>query len=151
MSEKLFRCPIARPYSADADKLTPKIYSLVRKCDLAIKAETASKNKKQGVLKGIKEIGKLLQSKIDGKKVSHSLEGALVVFGADTSPFDVLSHIPKLAEEAGVAYVWVPSRKDLGIAAGSRRPTSVVLLEPRGDYAHSLAKCVRMTEKLAMQ
>ena len=147
----MFRCALAHPYSEDIEKLTPKIYSLVRKCDTALKADTKNPYNKRGILKGIKEITKLLLSKKSpgkAKRSVHSVDGALIVLGGDVSPSDVLSHIPKIAEEAGVPYIWVPSRKDLGIAAGSRRPTSIVLLEYRDDYAKSLSKCIRATQKL---
>lgn len=42
---------------------------------------------------------------------------------------DVISHLPVMAEECkGVEYVWVGSKEELGVAAGTKRATSVVLL-----------------------
>ena len=144
-----YRCVIAEPFSDDQEKLTAKVYSLVRKCHEATQAEFKKKNKKRGVMKGIKEVTKALRVCIDKKKTSTNMEGAVLVLGADTSPYDVVSHIPVLCETAGVTYVWVPSRKDLGIAAGSRRPTSVVLVQPYEAFSASLSKVERVIKKLS--
>lgn len=46
----------------------------------------------------------------------------------DIYPLDVISHLPVLLEEKGVPYVFVPSKQDLGAAACTKRPTSVVLI-----------------------
>ena len=145
-----YKCPIAHPYADDVEKLTPKIYSLIRKCDASIKIDAKNPYRKRGVQKGIKEIAKALLAVKKGGKDAQRMEGALIVLGGDVSPCDVVSHIPKLAEDAGVPYIWVPSRKDLGLAAGSRRPASIVLLEAREEYAGSLSKCIRAANKLRL-
>eukprot|EP00760_Papus_ankaliazontas_P010920 PhM_4_TR14579/c0_g1_i1/m.102729/K11129/NHP2, NOLA2; H/ACA ribonucleoprotein complex subunit 2 len=139
-----YRCDIAVPFSDDVEKLTPKLYSLVRKCHTAMQAEWAKKGKKRGILKGIREITKVLRQ----KKASEKLGETILVLGADSSPYDVVSHLPVLAEEAGVTYVWVPSRKELGASAGCRRPTSVVLLKPTEEIASSVAKCQRAIARM---
>ncbi len=41
---------------------------------------------------------------------------------------DVISHLPILLEENGIPYIFVPSKQDLGAAACTKRPTSVVLV-----------------------
>lgn len=41
---------------------------------------------------------------------------------------DVYSHMPVLAEDAGVPYIYVPSRAELGSAGNTKRPTSVVMI-----------------------
>jgi len=143
-----YRCVISTPFSEDQEKLTPKIYSLVRKCHEHIQNEWKKKGKKRGVMKGIKDITKSLRICVEKKKKPQHLEGAVLVLGADTSPYDVVSHLPVLAEQADVTYVWVPSRKELGIAAGSRRPTSVVLVQSFEPYASSLSKVERVVKKL---
>ena len=47
---------------------------------------------------------------------------------ADISPVDVLSHIPVQCENKDIPYAFVRSRMELGIAAETKKPTSVVLL-----------------------
>lgn len=53
---------------------------------------------------------------------------AIVVLAADISPMDVISHIPVLCEDHGVPYIYVTSRAELGAAASTNRPTSVVMI-----------------------
>lgn len=109
---ELYRCPIAHPVSSDKPKMTKKIYSLIRKaCGL---------NKKKSIVKGIKDVTKVVRKGTKG----------IVVFGADISPYDVVSHLPVLLEEKEIPYVWVPSRQDLGTATQCKRATSVVLVKP---------------------
>jgi H/ACA ribonucleoprotein complex subunit 2 len=45
---------------------------------------------------------------------------------------DVIMHFPVLCEEHGVPYLYVRSRADLGVAACTKRATSVVMLKPEG-------------------
>lgn len=73
----------------------------------------------KGVRRGVKEVCKSIRRGAEG----------LVVFAADVSPVDVISHIPVQCETRGLPYVFVKSRAELGLAAGTARPTSVVLLQ----------------------
>jgi H/ACA ribonucleoprotein complex subunit 2 len=45
---------------------------------------------------------------------------------------DVIMHFPILCEEHGVPYLYIKSRADLGVAASTKRATSVVFLKPEG-------------------
>ena len=128
----LYRCPIAEPISSDCPKLTKKLYSLIRK---AVQAD-----KKRGIVKGIKDVTKVIRKR--------KFKKAVVVFGADISPFDVVSHLPVMLEEANIPYVWVPSRHDLGMATMCKRATSVVLLKPQAETEASYDKCVAAIEEL---
>ena len=52
----------------------------------------------------------------------------IVIFAADVSPIDVISHLPLQCENKDLPYVFIRSRLELGQAAQTKRPTSVVLL-----------------------
>lgn len=129
----LYRCPIAKPISSDKPKLTKKLYSLIRKAVL--------RDKKRGITKGIKDVTKIIRK---GKKFD-----AIVVLGADVSPFEVVSHLPVMLEEKKVPYVWVPSRQDLGTATQCKRATSVVFLPNNEEIKASFDKCVEAIKELA--
>jgi U4/U6 small nuclear ribonucleoprotein SNU13 len=43
---------------------------------------------------------------------------------ADTEPIEILLHLPLLAEDKNVPYVFVPSKAALGRACGVTRPVS---------------------------
>jgi H/ACA ribonucleoprotein complex subunit 2 len=50
---------------------------------------------------------------------------------------DVIMHFPILCEEHGVPYLYIKSRADLGVAASTKRATSVVMLKPEGKKGGS--------------
>ena len=56
-------------------------------------------------------------------------EGLCVIAG-DISPIDVITHVPILCEEAGVQYIWVHSKEQLGAVGMTKRPTSCMLVLP---------------------
>ena len=45
-----------------------------------------------------------------------------VIMAADTEPLEILLHLPLLAEDKNVPYVFVPSKQALGRACGVSRP-----------------------------
>ena len=66
---------------------------------------------------------------------------------ADVSPVDVISHIPVQCENKGIAYIYVRSRMELGTAALTKKPTSVVLLLKPEDKK-LLAKFNKLDKKI---
>ena len=88
-------------------KSTKKAHKLVKKA-------ASAKHIRRGVKEVIKGIRK-------GEK-------GLAILAGDIYPLDVISHIPVLLEEKGIPYLFVPSKQDLGAAASTKRPTSVVLI-----------------------
>eukprot|EP00756_Hemistasia_phaeocysticola_P011269 Hpha_TRINITY_DN15105_c0_g1::TRINITY_DN15105_c0_g1_i1::g.126862::m.126862/K11129/NHP2, NOLA2; H/ACA ribonucleoprotein complex subunit 2 len=104
------RVPIAFPMSDEAENLTKNVYSLV-------KHSTLNKT----MVRGIKDVTKVVRK--------DKAKGGIVALAADVSPMDCVAHLPLLLEEKEIPYVWVPSRHDLGSAAQSKRPTSVILVK----------------------
>ena len=109
---------IAKPMASR--KLAKRLYKTVRK---------AKKAKK--LRRGVREVVKALRKN----------EKGVVVLAGDVSPVDVISHIPVFCEEKDVPYCYVPSRKDLGLAGGTLRPTSVVLVQSGKDYEEAYQEC----------
>lgn len=61
------------------------------------------------------------------KAIKKGTKG-IVILAADVTPVDVISHIPVLCEDNGIPYVYVRSRLELGVAAETKKPTSVILM-----------------------
>lgn len=89
------------------DKLEDKIYSMSKKL-IDYKC----------IKRGVKEVGKAIRKNAKG----------LVVFAADVSPVDVLSHIPVQCEKKELPYIFVRSRLQLGLNSDTKRPTSVIMM-----------------------
>jgi H/ACA ribonucleoprotein complex subunit 2 len=75
----------------------------------------------KGIRRGVKEVVKALRKN----------EKGICIIAGDISPIDVISHVPVYCEEKDVAYMYVPSKQDLGAAASTKRPTSVVLVSAK--------------------
>jgi H/ACA ribonucleoprotein complex subunit 2 len=96
---------IAQPLASK--KSSKKIHKLVKK---------ASSTKI--IRRGVKEVIKGIRKN----------EKGLCILAGDIYPIDVISHLPVMLEESGIPYIYVPSKQDLGAAASTKRPTSVVLV-----------------------
>jgi H/ACA ribonucleoprotein complex subunit 2 len=53
-----------------------------------------------------------------------------LILAADINPIDIISHLPVMAEEAQIPYIFVPSKEELGQASSTKRPTSCVMVCP---------------------
>merc|ERR1740117_1063599 len=89
-------------------KSTKKCHKLVKK------AATAKR-----IRRGVKEVVKGIRKG----------ESGLCILAGDIHPLDVYSFLPVLLEEKNIPYLFVPSKQDLGAAACTKRPTSVVLIK----------------------
>ena len=129
--EERIRHASAISHPLSSKKLTKKLYKSVHK---------ASKHAKKSVKRGVKEVVKSLRK--GGKGV--------VLIAADIYPIDVISHLAVLCEDAGVKYVYVPSKEDLGSAGSTKRPTSCVLIGDDVDgFADLEAELKVLNEKVA--
>ncbi|KAJ9157148.1 L30e-like protein [Coniochaeta hoffmannii] len=118
--------PFALPLADD--KAHKKIYKLIKKGA-----------KLKAIHRGVKECEKAIKKTPLAKTGVKSIAPppGLVVIAADISPMDVIMHFPILCEEHGVPYIYVRSRADLGVAACTKRATSVVMLRAEGKPAGS--------------
>ncbi len=66
------------------------------------------------------------------KSVERGL-ASLVVIAADVEPEEVVMHIPTLCKQKNIAYVFVPSKLELGKAIGMNVACSSVAVEKTGS------------------
>ncbi|XP_078508858.1 H/ACA ribonucleoprotein complex subunit 2 [Lissotriton helveticus] len=119
--------PIAKPLAPR--KLCKRVYKLVKK---------ASKQKQ--IRRGVKEVQKFINK---GEK-------GIVILAGDTQPIEVYCHFPVMCEDRSIPYVYIPSKLDLGMAAGSKRPTCVLLVKAHEDYQEAFDECVEEVRELPM-
>lgn len=110
-------------------KLTKRLLKLVKK---------SSKGKH--LKRGVREVVKSLRKNNKG----------VVIVAGDVSPIDVISHIPVFCENKKIPYCYVPSRRQLGSAGGTKRPTSVVLVEKDKDYEELYQQCYSDVDALPL-
>ncbi|MEM5794398.1 MAG: 50S ribosomal protein L7Ae [Candidatus Aenigmatarchaeota archaeon] len=72
----------------------------------------------------------------------------LVVIAEDVEPEEIVMHLPSLCEEKGIPYVYVPSKQELGRAAGiDVAAASVCIVEP-GEAKESLKEIVERISEI---
>ncbi len=78
-----------------------------------------------------KETGKVRVGTNETTKMVERGLAKLVVIAEDVDPEEIVMHLPILCEEKDIPYVYVPSKKELGNAAGIEvSAASVAIVEP---------------------
>ncbi|MBL7054417.1 50S ribosomal protein L7ae [Candidatus Woesearchaeota archaeon] len=80
-----------------------------------------------------KATGKLRKGTNETTKALEKGEAKLIVIAKDVSPPEITMHLPLLAEEKGVTCVEVPSKEELGAAAGIDIPTGSIAIVEEGE------------------
>jgi len=80
-----------------------------------------------------KKSGKLKKGTNEVTKAIEKGQAKLVVVAQDVSPKEITMHIPMLCKEKKIPCVEVPSREELGAAAGLSLPTVAVAITDAGD------------------
>ncbi|KAK3325770.1 50S ribosomal protein L30e-like protein [Apodospora peruviana] len=120
--------PFALPLADE--KAHKKIYKLIKKGA-----------KLKSIHRGVKECEKALKKLPEVSPTNANLKTpAIVIIAGDISPGEVIMHFPILCEIHGVDYMFVKSRADLGVAACTKRATSVVMLKPEGKKSTGASK-----------
>lgn len=102
---------IAQPLAGR--KLVKKLYKITKKAQGA-----------KSIRKGVKEVQKFIRKG----------ERGIVIFAGNTNPIDVICHMPVVCEEKDIPYCYAPSKEDIGLACGSKRPTCMVMVKQHDDY-----------------
>ncbi len=78
-----------------------------------------------------RETGKIRKGVNETTKSIERGEAKLVIIAEDVQPAEILMHIPPLCDEKKIPYLKVPSKSELGRAAGIDVSTSsVAIIEP---------------------
>lgn len=126
--------------------------------DANVDKNLAAKN--NTLKRGVKEVVKTLRKSPPSAPGYTSFPGVVVIAG-DISPQDVISHIPVLCEDHNVPFIFVTSRAELGAAAKTKRPTSVIMImekregkkakaaeeDTEEDYAEAYASLAKYVQK----
>lgn len=80
-----------------------------------------------------KNTGKIRKGSNEVTKMLERGKAKLIVIASDTSPPEITMHLPVLAKEKNVPCLTVPSKEDLGAAAGLQVPTTAVAIIDEGD------------------
>ena len=87
-----------------------------------------------------KKSGKIKKGTNEVTKIAEKGVAKLIVVANDVSPQEVIMHLKPLCNEKGIPYVEVPSKEDLGSAAGLLVSTSAVAVVNEGDSKKIIAE-----------
>lgn len=85
------------------------------------------------IIEVAKKTGKVKKGTNEVTKVIEKGLAKFVAVAEDVSPKEITMHIPLLAKEKGIPCRMVPSREELGSAAGLTVPTVAVAVVEEGD------------------
>src|SRR3989338_9881001 len=97
------------------------------------------------ILQAIQDIrtgGKIRKGTNEATKSVERNEAKFVAIAADVNPPEIIQHIPMLCDEKRIPYAFVPSKNDLGAAAGLPVGTSAIAVASAGEAAKKLQQVV---------
>jgi large subunit ribosomal protein L7Ae len=95
--------------------------------------------------------GKISKGANEATKQVELGQAKLVVMAEDVSPEEILAHMPILCEEKNIPYTYVPSKEELGSAAGLGVTTSAVAIVNPGKEKAGIESIVKKIEALKKQ
>jgi len=102
----------------------------------------------------LKKEGKRLEEKMIRRGVNEVTKAVdrgkakLVVIAMDVDPEEIVMHLPPLCEEKGVPYTYVPSKVELGKAAGLQVQAASVAIVDAGEHSKLLEEIVKEIQNL---
>lgn len=92
--------------------------------------------------------GKIRKGANEVTKAVERGEAKLVIMAKDVSPEEILAHMPYLCEEKNIPYSYVPSKEELGRAAGLQVGASVVAIVNEGEGKDILEEIVKKVREI---
>ena len=99
----------------------------------------ADKDKGYDIVEIARKSGKIKKGTNEVTKLLERGAAVAVVYASDVNPKEIVMHLPLLAKDKGIPCFEVPSREELGAAAGLTKPTASVVIVDAGD-AKSMLK-----------
>ena len=95
-----------------------------------------------------KDSGKLRKGTNESTKAIERAVAKLVLIAEDVDPPQVVAHLPILCEERKISYLFVPSKLELGRAAGIDVGCAAISVLDGGEGAKTLKELVDSNEQL---
>ncbi len=95
--------------------------------------------------------GKISKGANEVTKQVERGQAKLVVMAEDVSPEEILAHMPVLCEEKKIPYTYVPSKDELGSAAGLLVSTTAIAITNPGKDKSGIENISKKIENLKKQ
>jgi len=95
-----------------------------------------------------KDSGKIRKGTNESTKAIERAVAKLVLIAEDVDPPQVVAHLPILCEERKISYLFVPSKLDLGRAAGIDVGCAAISVLDGGEGSKTLKEIVDASDQL---
>lgn len=95
-----------------------------------------------------RDTGKLKKGVNESTKAIERGVAKLIVMATDVEPEEVMMHLPAICDEKKVPYSFVPSKSELGKAAGIEVPTTSIAIVQEGDAKKLIDEIAKKTAEL---
>ena len=95
-----------------------------------------------------RDTGKLRKGTNEATKAIERKHAVLVVIAEDVEPAEIVAHLPPLCDEKGVPYVYVPSKRELGAAAGIDVPSAAIAIAEAGEASSTVKDIIERIKEL---
>ena len=95
-----------------------------------------------------RDTGKLRRGVNEATKAIERGTAKLVVIAEDVSPPEIVAHLPILGDEKNTPCIFVPSKKELGTAAGIDVPTSAIAITEAGNGKEIIEQIAKHLKEL---
>ncbi|MBI1978540.1 MAG: 50S ribosomal protein L7ae [Candidatus Aenigmarchaeota archaeon] len=99
-------------------------------------------------IEAARNTGKIRKGTNESTKAVEKGEAKLLAIAGDVEPEEIVMHLPPLCDEKKIPYVYVPSKTDLGRAAGLDVPSAAISIVEPGEGKELLKTVVDEVEKL---
>src|SRR6266436_6308183 len=100
------------------------------------------------LLQVAKDTGKIRKGTNESTKAIERGSAKLVVIAEDVEPPQIVAHLPILCDERKIAYLFVPSKLELGKSAGLDVGSAAISVVVPGEAAQSLKEIQKIVETL---
>lgn len=99
-------------------------------------------------IEAARNTGKIRKGTNESTKAVEKGEAKLLVIAGDVEPEEIVMHLPPLCDEKKIPYVYVPSKAELGRAAGLDVSSAAISIVEAGEGKELLKEVVSHVEKL---
>mgnify|MGYP000341892318 CR=1 FL=1 len=92
--------------------------------------------------------GKIKKGMNETTKAVERGEAKLVIIAEDVEPEEIVMHLPVLCDEKKIPYVYVPSKQELGRAAGIDVAASSACIIDEGEAKELVEEIIKEVEKI---
>ncbi len=92
--------------------------------------------------------GKVKKGTNEATKAIERGSSKLIVIAEDVEPPEVVAHLPILCEEQGAAFVFVPTKQELGNSLGIEITSAAAAILDAGDAQHIVDQIIATISKI---